>query len=179
MEQHGPESSETTSDPTPETTPEPTPTAPPPPPPVEEPAATGIAKADLGKRLAAVLIDGILAGIVGLVPVVGPIVGAAYMLLRDGLELDFMDQRSLGKKALKLRPVTLDGRNIDMAASIKRNIPFAIGPAIMIVPVLGWLLAPVVALIIGVIEIVLVLTDEQGRRLGDKLAETVVIEVDR
>jgi len=154
---------------------------PPPPPPPGAPAPSaggGLEKADLVKRFVAALIDGVLSGIVGVVPIVGGIVGAAYMLLRDGLELDFMDGRSLGKKVMKLRPVRLDGAPMDMATSVKRNIPFAIGPVIMIIPVLGWILGPAIALIIGVVESVLVLTDPQGRRIGDKMAETMVIEVD-
>lgn len=113
----------------------------------------------------------------GLIPIVGALAGAAYMLVRDGLEVDFMDRRSLGKKVMKLRPVRLDGQPMDIGASAKRNIPFAIGPVIMIIPILGWILGPIVALAIGIIEIVLVLTDAEGRRLGDKWAETKVIEV--
>jgi uncharacterized RDD family membrane protein YckC len=157
--------------------------APPPPPEIPAPPAAERpgaqpAKADLGKRFVAALIDGILAGVVGVIPVVGGLIGAAYMLVRDGLDLDFMDGRSLGKKVMKLRPVRLDGAAMDIATSVKRNIPFAIGPAIMIIPILGWILGPVVALVIGLVEAVLVLTDEQGRRMGDKLAETMVIETE-
>ena len=134
-------------------------------------------KADVGKRLVAILIDSVLTMIVGVIPVVGGLVGAAYMLVRDGLELDFMDRRSIGKKIMKLRPVRLDGQPMDIGTSVKRNIPFAIGPAIMIIPILGWVVAPFIALTIGVIELVLVLTADDGRRLGDKFADTKVIEV--
>jgi uncharacterized RDD family membrane protein YckC len=142
------------------------------------PTSTVVApKADLAKRLIAALIDGVLASVVGVIPVIGALVGAAYMLVRDGLELDFMHGRSIGKHLMKLRPIRLDGQPMDIMTSVKRNIPFAIGPAIMIIPILGWIIGPVIALIIGVIEIVLVLTDRDGRRLGDKFAETKVIEV--
>ncbi len=166
-----------------ETVPPPPPSAgsvPPPPPPAASPSpgTAAFEKADLVKRFVAVVIDGLLSGIIGLVPVVGGLVGAAYMLLRDGLELDFMDGRSLGKKVMKLRPVRLDGGPMDIATSVKRNIPFAIGPVIMIIPILGWILGPIISLIIGLVESVLVLTDSEGRRMGDKLADTMVIEVD-
>ncbi len=49
----------------------------------------------------------------------------------------------------------------------------------MWIPILGWALAVLIALVafaIGVIEIFLVITDPDGRRLGDKMAETQVIE---
>ncbi|MCG6963533.1 MAG: RDD family protein [Acidobacteria bacterium] len=158
----------------------PAPETPPPPPPATPPAAAvGAGKADLGKRFVGILIDGVLAMIVGFIPVVGGLIGAAYMLVRDGLEIDFMDRRSLGKKLVKLRPVRLDGQPMDITASVKRNIPFAIGPLIMVIPVLGWVIGPVVALIIGIIEVILVVTDDEGRRMGDKFAETKVIEVEQ
>jgi len=149
----------------------------PPPPP---PAA---AKADLTKRFIAALIDGLLAGGVSMVPVIGGIVGAAYILLRDGLTIDFMDRRSIGKKLLKLRPVRADGQPMDPEASIKRNITLcigAVGAIFWIIPILGWIIAillGLVGLVVAVIEMVLVLTDPQGMRIGDKLAGTKIVEV--
>ena len=149
----------------------------PPPPP---PAA---AKADLTKRFIAALIDGLLAGSVSMVPVIGGIVGAAYILLRDGLTIDFMDRRSIGKKLLKLRPVRADGQPMDPEASIKRNITLcigAVGAIFWIIPILGWIIAillGLVGLVVAVIEMVLVLTDPQGMRIGDKLAGTKIVEV--
>ncbi|MDX1546388.1 MAG: RDD family protein [Rhodothermales bacterium] len=177
------------SEPTPDAhDPAPTPAAPAAPPPaapsqsaslstLAAPPASTAGKADLGKRLVAAIIDGVIVGVLGVVPVIGGLVGAAYMLVRDGMELDFMDRRSIGKKVMKLRPVRLDGQAMDLSASARRNLPFAIGPAIMIIPILGWVLGPIVALVIGLIEVVLVLTDAEGRRLGDKWADTKVVEV--
>jgi uncharacterized RDD family membrane protein YckC len=141
-------------------------------------STTSATKADLVKRFIAALIDNVLAALVGAIPVVGGIVGAAYILLKDGLDIEFMDKRSLGKKLMKLRPVRLDGGNMDITTSIQRNWPLAIGSILAIIPILGWIIAVPVALVIGVIELVLVLTDPEGRRLGDKLAGTKVIEVD-
>jgi uncharacterized RDD family membrane protein YckC len=140
-------------------------------------------KADLMKRFVAALIDGLLAGVVSMVPLVGGLAGAAYMLLRDGFEFDFMDRRSLGKKVMKLRPVRLDGQPMDLMASAMRNWMFALGglaALLVYIPILGWLLLIPVGLAafgLGVIEIVLVVTDAQGRRLGDRLAATQVVEV--
>ncbi len=154
--------------------PPPTENAPPPPPPASAPGTP--VKADLGKRFVAAIIDGVIAGVVGVIPVVGGLVGAAYMLLRDGLDLDFMKGRSIGKTVMKLRLIRMDGQPMDIGTSVKRNIPFAIGPLIMVIPVLGWIIGPIVAMIIGLIEAILVLTDGDGRRMGDKLAETMVVD---
>jgi uncharacterized RDD family membrane protein YckC len=146
---------------------------------VETPSSTTTtAKADLTKRFIAALIDNVLASLVGFIPIVGGIVGAAYILLKDGLELEFMDKRSIGKKLMKLRPIRLDGGTMDINTSIRRNWPLAIGSILAIIPILGWIIAVPVALVIGIIELVLVLTDPEGRRLGDKLANTKVIEVE-
>lgn len=144
--------------------------APPPPP----------AKADLGKRFVAALIDGILATIVGLVPF-GGFIGAAYLLLRDGLDFDFMKHRSIGKQVMKLHLVTDSGAPMDPMTSIKRNWMFAFGAlsTALAYTIIGLLLVPfvlLIAVVAGVIEIVLVLTDAQGRRMGDKMAGTTVVE---
>ena len=148
-----------------------------------QPSAPVRAKAELSKRFLAMLIDCVLTMVVAWVPVIGGLVGGAYMLLRDGLELDFMDQRSIGKKVMKLRPIRLDGQPMDMATSVKRNWPFAIGllgSVLVVIPVIGWvalLLLAVIGMIVTIIEAIMVLTDAEGRRMGDKLAETMVVEV--
>ncbi len=151
--------------------------------PPELPPSPPATKADLGKRFIAALIDGLLAGGVSIIPFIGGIIGAAYILLRDGLELEFMDRRSIGKKLLKLRPVRLNGQPMDVETSIKRNLPLcigAVGSIFWIIPVLGWILAlvlAVVGLFVAIVELVMVLTDPEGRRLGDKLGDTKVVEV--
>ncbi len=142
----------------------------------------GLVKADLAKRFIAVLIDGVLASILNFIPLVGSIAGAAYMLLRDGLELDFMDGRSIGKKVMKLRPVTSDGSKMTIEKSIKRNWMFALGAfngILLFIPILGWLLIlilSIASLLIGLVEVFKVLTDAEGRRFGDTMAATKVIE---
>ena len=139
-------------------------------------------KADLTKRFLAALIDGLLCAAVGLVPVLGGLVGAVYIVMRDGLDVDFMKRRSIGKQVMKLRPVRLDGQPMDVATSVKRNFLFVaglIGLPFMVIPILGWAIAGLlgaVQLVIGILEIVLVLSDPEGRRFGDKFAGTKMIE---
>lgn len=156
----------------------------------EIPHADGIAvaqapKADLGKRFIAVIIDVVLAAVVGAIPVLGGIIGTIYMVVRDGLDVEFMPNRSLGKKIVGLQPVGLDGRAVDLQTSFNRNWMFGIGALtsmLLYIPIIGWLLIPFVALIslgIGIYEIYLVFTDPQGRRWGDRLADTIVIDVGR
>ena len=140
-------------------------------------------KADIGKRFIAAIIDAVIAMVVGFIPFIGGIIATAYWLLRDGMDIDFMDHRSIGKKLVKLRPVTLDGSPVDIMTSVKRNWMFALGGVAQFLAytIIGLLLAiPLAFLVflIAIVEVILVLTDAEGRRLGDKIADTIVIEVD-
>ncbi len=141
-------------------------------------------KAELSKRFVAIIIDSVIAVLIGLIPWIGGIISAAYLVLRDGMELEFMDNRSVGKKLMKLRPVTADGGKVDMMMSVRRNWMFGFGgitALLMYIPILGWLLViPVglVGLAFGIVELVKVVTDEGGRRFGDVWANTKVVEVD-
>jgi len=140
-------------------------------------------KPDIGKRAVAVIIDAVIAIVVGFIPIAGGIIATAYWLLRDGMEFEFMDHRSIGKKIMKLRPVTLDGSPVDMMVSVKRNWMFALGGVAQLFAftIIGLIIAiplAFVAFLLGIIELILVLTDSEGRRFGDKMAGTRVIEVD-
>lgn len=167
---------------------DPTPPVPsqPAPPPVAPPASDATAaKPDVGKRFIAYVIDAVIASLLSIVPVLGSLLGAAYILVRDGLEFDFMDGRSVGKKLMKLRPVRDDGGKMDLTTSVMRNWPLALGSLAGLVsfsPFLGILalslLISLIGGIVGLVEVYLVVTSPDGRRLGDKFAHTQVIEVD-
>lgn len=152
------------------------------PPQIETATSAPGAKADIIKRLIAAVIDAVLAVIIGFIPLIGGFAAAAYMLLRDGFEVELMNRRSIGKTVMKLRVVSLDGAPMDLARSAKRSWMFALGgvtQALLFIPVIGWLLLPLVAiaaLVLVVVEVVLVLISDDGRRWGDKLAGTQVIE---
>lgn len=141
-------------------------------------------KADLTKRAVALIIDGLIAGAIGRIPFIGGLIGAAYMLVRDGFDLDFMDHRSLGKKLMKLRPIRLDGKPVDMETSMRRNWVFALGPlseVFLIIPYVGWIITLVAALAafgVFIMEIVFTIKDQEGRRWGDSTAGTKVVEVE-
>lgn len=86
--------------------------------------------------------------------------GVAYMVTRDSLP--FLDGQSVGKKAMKLRAVTLEGKSLvnNWEAALIRN---------------GVLIIPFFILV----ELFILLTredkPERGRRLGDEWAKTRVI----
>lgn len=140
-------------------------------------------KADLVKRFVAAVIDGAVASIIGFIPVVGGLIGLAYILLRDGFDVEFMDYRSIGKKLMKLRPIRPDGTSMSYEASFRRNWPLVFGSLVQIlifIPVIGWLLIPIVAIVglaLLIAEVALVFTNPEGKRWGDQLADTKVVEV--
>ncbi len=143
-----------------------------------------LAKADPVKRIIAVVIDFVASMIVGFIPFVGGIIGALYMLFRDALPIEALEYKSIGKKLLKLSVVNIEDptSKIDYAASAKRNWMFALGPIMMFflfIPILGWIIDILIGiggLILIIIEIIKIFSDEKGIRLGDKLAGTMVIE---
>ncbi len=140
-------------------------------------------KANLVRRFVAALIDGVIAGIFSsVIPFIGFLIGAAYILTKDAIVFELLKNndfrnKSIGKKLMNLEVVLSEGDGeIDWAISVRRNIPLAIGTIIMVIPLIGWVVGSIVAAILGIIESVLVLTQPDGKRLGDKIAHTQVID---
>jgi hypothetical protein len=112
-----------------------------------------------------------------------------------GRDLTGGDGRSLGKKLVQIRVVRVGGGAISLRESIRRNMLFAPGlvlaliPACLeLIPVIGALmgclsalvlllprfLAAIGTIVVVVWEIVLIIHEAAGVRLGDKMAETRV-----
>ena len=132
-------------------------------------------QADKGVRAVGYLIDvlpAIVIGLFALIPFIGIIIAgfllAPYWLLRD------IAGASLGKFLLGTAVVRKDGQTASVGARILRNLPLAIGPAFLIIPVLGYFLGPPIAGLIILIEGILILA--QGERLGDRIAGTMVMK---
>lgn len=109
-----------------------------------------------GNRILAYIIDALISVGLYFIPMVGWVVGAAYMLTRDGLP--FFDGQSVGKRAMGIRAVTLDG------ASLANNW----GPALIRNLVLFIPLFPIV-------ELIVLLSNPNKQRLGDQWARTKVV----
>jgi len=131
-------------------------------------------------RALAFVIDNLIAAVLAGVPLLGGILSAGYLVARDGLRLPFMNQRSVGKHLLGLQVERADGRVMDLETSVQRNWMWGLGPvvaALATVPLSGGVLAVAVsagALAVSLYEIYRVLTRPDGRRWGDKLAQTQV-----
>jgi uncharacterized RDD family membrane protein YckC len=119
-------------------------------------------KANVEKRLLAAAIDGLLfmtawflyQNLNSIAPLAG---GAAYLLLRDAV-----GGQSIGKIMMGLTVIRVEtGRSCSAMDSVRRN---------------AMLLVPGANIVAVFFEAVTILRDSQGQRLGDRLAQTQVVE---
>jgi hypothetical protein len=121
-------------------------------------------KANVRRRLGAAAVDGLLfttclISYRNLDSILFIIAGAAYVLLRDAL---FVPGQSVGKFVFSLLVINLEtGRPCGRAGSVRRNVMFLI---------------PGLNIVAAILETVTAVRDPQGLRLGDRLAQTQVVE---
>ena len=128
-------------------------------------------KADNLTRIIAKSLDFvIIVAVADIIPRAGYIAGLAYLLIADGL----FDGQSLGKKLLKLRVISSEsGTACEVRESVIRNSPLAAGYLLwFMIPWVGW----VFLFISATFEFILILGSKDGKRLGDEIAKTVVLE---
>jgi len=132
--------------------------------------------AGVGLRAGGYLID-LLPALVLALPSLIPIIGwmatgfltLPYWLLRD------IRAASLGKLAVRTRVVMKDGSPALAKALILRNLPLALAPAFLILPVIGPFLAGPCGFIVIATETIFMFT--QGERVGDRIAGTKVMQL--
>jgi uncharacterized RDD family membrane protein YckC len=119
-------------------------------------------KADVVKRVYAGTVDALLIATSGVLYwnskfILWLVAGAAYLLLRDA-----MQGQSIGKWCFGLVVISLEtGRPSTLMASVRRNL---------------LLLLPGANVVAVFLEAMTVVRDPQGQRLGDRLAQTQVVE---
>jgi len=134
---------------------------------------TEIHKASVLKRIFARIVDWLIAWVLALiVPPAGIVLGIIYLAVADGLQKG----QSLGKMVFGLDVVKQDGSPCDLRSSILRNIPFVLIYLFYALGFFGWILIVIVGLPLLLIELWLICVDDQGERLGDRIADTHVIE---
>ncbi len=146
-------------------------------------------RADLARRVIAAILD----HLVCMVPYLFLIFGLPLWLLnllfsglfltKDAIIFEISRQeeyknKSIGKKLMNLKIACLDGGYVDWIRSIRRNVTLAAGFIVGVLPVIGKFFGPLVAFGFLIVEIFLVLTDESGRRIGDRIALTQVVDVE-
>lgn len=143
--------------------------------------AEGFTQAGVLNRIIAKSVDLIvIIALYEIIPAIGYFAGVIYLLIADGL----FDGRSLGKRLVGLK-VVMPGDSepalpCDFKYSTYRNIPFIIGYILFgilkVIPVIGWLISFVIILVIIIFELLVMIGNEKGMRLGDEIAGTLVIE---
>jgi len=130
-------------------------------------------KAQVLNRFIAKLIDLFLAAAAAeVIAPVGFLAGLAYLLVADG----FAGGRSIGKRLIGLQTILPETRELaGFRESIIRNLPFAAAHLAFAVPYVGWLASAAIV----AFEAILIIGNEQGRRLGDELAGTQVLDAGR
>ena len=127
-------------------------------------------KAHVLNRFIAKLIDlFIVVAADQIAPPVGLLSGLAYILIADG----FAGGKSIGKRLVGLQTMRVDSRDAaGFRESIIRNLPMGCAQIAFAIPWIGWL----ISLGILAFEGLLIIGNEQGRRLGDEVARTHVID---
>jgi uncharacterized RDD family membrane protein YckC len=142
---------------------------------------SGKAIASVQKRLFAKLIDLMIVLFLGLVWFGGPgsILGFLYSIAADGLPLKSLKGQSIGKKLMGLRVLSGSQKNVNRQSRLKtsliRNAPVGMVTFLMIIPFWGWILALLIGIPLGLIEISLMIRADRRQRLGDVMAESVVV----
>ncbi|MBI3609428.1 MAG: RDD family protein [Nitrospirae bacterium] len=127
-------------------------------------------KADGVHRFIAKFIDFlIVAALARLIHPVGFFAGMTYLLIADGL----YKGQSIGKRLIGLETLRTDRRTAaSFRESIVRNIPFSAAYLCGVVPYIGWMFG------VGImtVESLLVIGNLHGRRVGDEIAKTQVVD---
>ena len=105
-------------------------------------------------------------------PPLGPLAAAGYAALQDGLN----DGQSFGKRMIGLRVVDdATGAGCSFQLSAVRNLPLFVAVLLFDVPGL-WAFGLCLASMVGALEIFLIFSVTSGVRLGDVVANTLVVE---
>lgn len=142
----------------------------------EETRENKFPKANLLNRFLAKFIDFLIIGALAVIikAPVGSLAALTYSLIADG----FIGGRSLGKRLIGLRVLNLKtGMPCNFRDSIFRNVPIGLTVMFALIPILGWILLFTVGAVIILFECYLIYTDLDGIRIGDILADTVVVDM--
>lgn len=102
--------------------------------------------------------------------------GFIYTLVHDGLH----HGQSLGKWLFQLKVVHLkDNEVCTVRESVIRNAPLGVATFFGIIPFWGWIILVLLGIPLVALEVYLMMTLENGGRLGDVMADTRVVEAPR
>jgi uncharacterized RDD family membrane protein YckC len=125
------------------------------------------------ERMLAFAVDYLLALGLFFIPYAGPALSFLYMLCRDGMK--FMNYKSIGKKIFKIKVIKGNELHASLWQSIKRNSIF-LPNCLLMLPGNYKYAVLVINIIAMLIETYLLFTTSDTQRMGDNIADTLVIE---
>jgi hypothetical protein len=137
--------------------------------------------ASVQKRVMAKFIDLAIVIFLGRLPLGsgGAVLGFLYSILADSMAFKKVQGQSIGKRIMHIRIAsgsTHHTRMQRMKTSIIRNAPVGIVTFFMIIPIPGWILSGLIGVPLFLIELSLMIRAERHQRLGDVMAESVVLD---
>jgi uncharacterized RDD family membrane protein YckC len=139
--------------------------------------------ASVQKRVMAKFIDLVIVLFLGRLPLgsAGAVLGFLYSILADSLSFNKTQGQSIGKRIMRIRVASGAGhqvRSARMKTSIVRNAPIGIVTFFLIIPIPGWILGLLIGIPLFLIELSLMIRAERRQRLGDVMAESVVLDTE-
>ena len=105
----------------------------------------------------------------------GVVLGVICMSICDGLN----NGQSVGKKFMGFAVKSLeDGTPCSFKQSVIRNLPFTLPLLVTSLPIIGWILGPILGVVLIGFELYLLYNLDSGHRLGDVMADTSVMAND-
>ena len=107
----------------------------------------------------------------------GPLLGFLYSLVGDAMNFGPFCGQSVGKKIMHLQVVNTNRREpARVRDSVYRNAPVGVATFFAIIPIWGWLILGLIGIPLMVMEVYLMMSVDNGHRLGDVMGDTEVIE---
>jgi len=127
-------------------------------------------KADLLNRFIAKFVDFLVVALLYEMPLkISFVIGLVYLFIADGFV-----RGSIGKWLIGLQIMTMENQGqVTFREAIIRNIPLGLAYLAYTIPFVGWLIA------VGIVgfESLLMIGNPNGRRLGDEMAKTFVLDM--
>jgi uncharacterized RDD family membrane protein YckC len=125
------------------------------------------------ERMLAFAVDYLIALGLFFIPYAGPYLSFLYLLCRDGIK--FLNYKSIGKKIFRIIVIRGNELHASLWQSVKRNIIF-LPNALVLLPGNYKYAVLVINIITLLIEVYLLYTSSDTQRMGDNIADTLVIE---
>jgi uncharacterized RDD family membrane protein YckC len=125
------------------------------------------------ERMLAFIIDYVVAFAIFFIPYAGPFLSFFYLIFRDGIK--FFGNKSIGKKIMGIKVINDHTHTANLWTSFKRNIIF-LPNILLVLPYNLKYSVLLLNILLILIEVYFLYTSSDSQRLGDNLANTVVIE---